>query len=255
MEEKRYTIAESYELPSHGLIYEGKNIKTDLKLRSMTTMEEMKRQSPSQRPLKNLAEIIDDCLIDKPGISSYDMCIGDYEFLLHKLRIVTYGPEYEMLVECQACGNIEEIKYDLNEEKVLDFDKAKFDQLLSLHLPKSDKDITLKFQTPRILDDIEVKAAEFTKKNKDAGYDPRKLLTFQYAIDTVDGEKKKPFDLETFIKNLPAADSNLLEARIGKINKQIGLNTTFSYVCNKCGFDNTTFFRFGRKFFRPEVDD
>ena len=49
--DKNYTIAESYELPSKGLIYEG-NVKTELRLRSMTTMEEMRRQSPSNRPLK-----------------------------------------------------------------------------------------------------------------------------------------------------------------------------------------------------------
>ena len=93
------------------------------------------------------------------------------------------------------------------------------------------------------------------RKNKDAGYDPRKLFAFQFAIQTVDGTKMRPFDLETFIKQLPAADSNLIEARIGKINKQIGLDNTFMYGCSRCGFDNTTFFRFGRKFFRPEIDE
>lgn len=252
--DKNYTIAESYELPSKGLIYEG-NVKTELRLRSMTTMEEMRRQSPSNRPLKTLAEIIDDCLIDKLGISAYDMCIGDYEYLLHKLRLVTYGPQYDMLVECQNCGNVEEVKYDLNDEVTLPFDLDKFNELLTLHLPKSDKDITLTYQTPRILDDIELKAAEFNRKNKDAGYDPRKLFAFQFAIQTVDGAKMRPFDLETFIKQLPAADSNLIEARIGKINKQIGLDNTFMYGCSRCGFDNTTFFRFGRKFFRPEIDE
>lgn len=249
-----YTIAETYDLPSKGLIYENKNIRTkDLKLRSMTTEEELKRQSPSQRPLKNLAEIIDDCLIDKPGISSYDMCVGDYEFLLHKLRLVTHGPTYEMLVECQACGHIEEIKYDLTQEKELEFDMNKFNELLSIHLPKSDRDIKLKYQTPRMLDDIEVKAKEFQKNNKDVKYNPRPLYTMQFAIDTVDGDKLKPYDLEEFVKKLPAADSNLLLARIGQINKQIGLDTIFTYTCDKCGFDNTTFFRVGPKFFRPEI--
>lgn len=250
-----YTITETYDLPSKGLIYDGKEIKTEVKLRSMTTMEEMRRQSQSQRPLKVLADIIDDCMVDKVGISCYDMCIGDYEFLLHKLRIVTYGPEYEMIVECQACNNVEEIKYDLSQEKVLDFNIDEFKELLTLKLPKSQRIVGLRYQTPRILDEIEIRTAEFNRKNKDAGYDPRKLITLQYAIESVDGERLSGLQLEDFIKTLPAADANVLEARIGKINKQIGLDSAFTYKCARCGFDNTTFFRFGRKFFRPEVDE
>ena len=89
-----YTIAESYTLPSLGKVYDHE-INPHIKLRSMTTTEEMKRLSPSDRPYENLAEIIDDCLIEKPDISAYDLCVGDFQFLLHKLRIVTYGPMYK----------------------------------------------------------------------------------------------------------------------------------------------------------------
>ena len=74
----------------------GFKVNPNIKIRSMTTEEEMKRLGYTEQPYKMLSEIIDDCLVDKPGISTYDMCLGDYEFLLHKLRVVTYGSDYKI---------------------------------------------------------------------------------------------------------------------------------------------------------------
>ena len=98
-----YTIAEDYVLPSLGKVYD-KAVNPNVKIRSMTTEEEMKRLGHTDKPRKLLAEIIDDCLIEKPGISSYDLCIGDFQYLMHKLRIVTYGSDYLMQTRCPLCG-------------------------------------------------------------------------------------------------------------------------------------------------------
>ena len=91
------TILEYFELPSKGLIYnnEGREI-PKFKMRSMTTVEEMKRLSHCEDAYRLISEIIDDCILDKIGISSYDMHIGDYQYLLHRLRVVTYGSEYKV---------------------------------------------------------------------------------------------------------------------------------------------------------------
>lgn len=101
------TIYESFILPSKGLIYEEK-IDPNISLRSMTTMEEMKRLSPTDMPYKVMSDIIEACMEEKPPIHVYDMCLGDYQFLLHKIRIVTYGPEYKMAVRCPECKAVTE---------------------------------------------------------------------------------------------------------------------------------------------------
>ena len=46
---EEYTIAESYTLPSKGLVYE-KPVNPKVTLRSMTVEEEMKRLAPSELP-------------------------------------------------------------------------------------------------------------------------------------------------------------------------------------------------------------
>ena len=51
-----YIISEEYELPSKGKLYD-KEVKSIVKLRSMTTNEEMKWLSRSERAYKNMADI------------------------------------------------------------------------------------------------------------------------------------------------------------------------------------------------------
>ena len=63
-----FTIMEGYELPSKGKIYVEKTVNPHVELRSMTAREEMRRLSPSSTPLKTLADIIEDCCIEKPAI-------------------------------------------------------------------------------------------------------------------------------------------------------------------------------------------
>ena len=146
MEERQtnYTIMEGYELPSRGKIY-AEDVNPHIELRSMTARDEMKRLSPSSTPLKTLADIIEGCCIEKPAIHVYDMSLGDYEFLLHKLRIVTYGEDYKVTLRCFECGEAIETVADLGQLSVKDFDEDAIKALQTFSLPKSGRVITLNF--------------------------------------------------------------------------------------------------------------
>jgi hypothetical protein len=87
------TIQEQFKLPSNGLVYQTK-VNPIVHLRSMTTAEEMRRLQPSDSPYWTICSIIDDCGALDSGISSYDMCLGDYQYLLYMLRVVTHGSNY-----------------------------------------------------------------------------------------------------------------------------------------------------------------
>ena len=81
----------------------------------MTTEDEMRRLAPSDTSYKLMGEVIENCLVEKPGVGVYDMCLGDYQFLLHKLRVVTYGSDYRMTVTCPNCGETFEAKISLDD--------------------------------------------------------------------------------------------------------------------------------------------
>jgi hypothetical protein len=248
--QEKYTIMEGYNLPSRGEIYE-KPVNAHVELRSMTARDEMKRLSPSVTPLKTLADIIEGCMLEKPAIKVYDMCLGDYEYLLHKLRVVSYGSKYAITVGCPHCDELVDTEADLDALEVREFDLDEFNELRNITLPKSDHRLTLRVQTPRMMDDLDLKVKEMKRKFKNASVDFESLLKITMAIDLVDGNKLGQIELENFVNNLPALDFQKLTQAIDKLNSYIGINTAIDLTCDKCGGDIRTYFRFGSEFFRP----
>ena len=261
MNNEDYTIAERYILPSHGLLYD-QDINPEIKIRSMTVRDEMKRLAPvtDGTIYRNMAEIIDSCLVEKPGISAYDMCLGDYQFLLHKLRIVSYGTEYKIECRCPICNDYDEHIVNLDDlklQELTDFDKT---TELTLTLPVSKKVIELNITTPRMLDNIEKEvnrvAKQYKKENKTMSeIDWHLLYQLIYAIKTVDGVKMSVVDKETFCNRLVARDYNAIIQKLDKLDEKVGLGATLSVHCNNCGFDMITSFRVTNEFFRPTTID
>ena len=246
----RYTIAEGYELPSKGKIYEVK-VDPQVELRSMTARDEMKRLSPSSSQFKKLADIIEGCMIEKPKVKVYDMALGDYEFLLHKLRIVTYGPDYKLAVGCPHCGTTFEAVANLEQLQILEFDEEKFKSLQTFTLPVSGDTVKIKFQTPRMLDELEAKTNEMKRKFRDAELEFRLLILLTSVIDEVNGNKLDPLKAENYVNKLAARDMTKIVNNLDALNACIGLDTSLFVDCQNCLGEVKTFFRFGTEFFRP----
>ncbi len=245
-----YTIGECADLPSKGLIY-GSNIPSQVELRSMTARDEMKRLAPSTTQFKTLADIIEGCMIEKYPVHVYDMALGDYEYLLHRLRIVTYGDEYKMTLRCPYCGDYIDAVAHLEELRLKEFDSAKFEAARTIILPRSGSKITLNFQTPRILDENEAYVKDMKRRFKDAEMDFTLMSTLMSAIDTIDGSAIDSVKLETFINRLPALDMTKILNAIEELNSIVGIDNSITVNCNKCGGEVLTSFRFGSEFFRP----
>lgn len=219
----------------------------------MTARDEMKRLNPSTTPFKTLADIIENCMLEKPAVSVYDMALGDYEFLLHRLRVVTYNDTYKMSVTCPYCLSTFDSEMHLDQLELHEFDLDKFENLRTFNLPKSGKLITIKFQTPRILDEIALKTKEMQRKFKNADLDFTTMVTLLTGIEAVDGEHLDDIKLEAFIDKLPAMDMSKILQNISALNKSLGINNDFSLDCPKCGNEIQTFFRFGPEFLDPQT--
>ena len=251
-----YTIAQDFVLASKGLIY-SKSVNPNIKLRSMTTIEEMKRLAYSDTPYKTLAEIIDDCMVTKPGISSYDMCIGDYQFLLHRLRMVTYGKDYNTQAICPYCGTKINSVINLEDLSVIEWDEnADIASLLEFKLPVTGKNIKIRIQTPHMTDDMMLRKKDIQKRFPDMQGDVSILLLVSSLIETVDGQVLDAVKLETFVKNLPMRDTNTIIKKADKVNMMIGIDTTIHNTCTNsaCGKSFDSSFRLTSEFFGPSVD-
>ena len=248
-----YTIAQEFVLPSKGLIYD-KEINPNIKLRSMTTNEEMKRLAYTETPYKTLCEIIDDCLVVKPGISSYDMCIGDYQFLLHRLRMVTYGTDYSTQSVCPYCGELYKTEIKLDELPLLELDE-RIDDLLEFTLPVTKKRIKLRVQTPRMMDEVATRKKAMQERHgiNNKG-DISLLLLIDSLIEKVDGQAVDSIKLEQFIRTLPMRDTNKIIKTAEKISLKVGIDTLQHNVCVHCGGKFDSSFRITSEFFGPTED-
>ena len=252
MEEKqtKFTIMEGHTLPSGGKIY-GQKVNPNVELRAMTGRDEMKRLSKSNTPLKVLADLIEGCMLEKPAVHVYDMALGDYEFLLHKLRTITYGPDYPMTVRCIHCDTYEEVSVNLDELVVREIDFEKFEQDSTVTLPESKDIVAINFQTPHLTDAISNKAKDMSKKFKNASVDFETRAKLLLTINSINDAKLSEFELENYLDNMHAKDFRYLLSAIDKLNVNFGIETLINVKCPNCGGENAVFFRYGPEFLGP----
>ena len=248
---KDYTIVEECTLPSLGKIYTPK-INPEVKLRSMTTVEEMRRLAPSEHTYKNLCELIDDCMVEPIGMSVYDMHLADYQYLLHRLRIVTYGVDYKYESSCPWCGQTTNGEVDLTTFPIKYFEDGLFDNLVKFTLPVSKKEIEINIQTPRNVDNVN-KLARDNKHRYSSSAESLFIYTLMSMIKTVDNEKLDVIQLERFVKSLPMKDTNFIIKHAEKIVESFGMDTTLKVKCSGCGLDYTVPFRITSDFFSPTI--
>lgn len=246
-----YTIVESFELPSKGKVY-SKEVNPKVSLRSMTTEEEMKRLGHSPYVYKMFSNIIDDCLVEKPGIDVYDMCLGDYQYLLYKLRIITHGPDYNIQTVCPICNNINNIIVNLDKLKVNTYSDT-LKKLMEFELPVSKKIIKLKLQTPRIIDEVEKFTREENSKSSDTS-ESAILYNTMSVIDTIDGVVYDDAKKEIFVRKLPLRDTNKILNQAKKCITCIGIDTTITHTCNHCSQDYKFSLPITGEFFGPSED-
>lgn len=248
-------LQETFTLPSMGKIY-NPPIDPVVTLRSMTTFDEMKRlnASNSDRPYKIMCNMIDDCILEDLPMSVYDMCLSDYEFLLHKLRVVTYGSLYKSTSICPFCGSTntdEDINLDELEVNYYDDECEKY---FTVELPQTKHIIGIRLQTPRLIDDINVRINEIKKKSPEADINLTYLYTLRSLVKTIDGEPKNPVEVEAFVQNLPMMDTNYILNYNEILGERIGISKVVRHTCSGCRLDYTTPFRQTSEFFRPRVD-
>lgn len=245
------TIWEDFELPSKGMVYD-KPINPRLSLRSMTVAEEMKRLSPTETPYKVMSDIIEDCMKVKPEIHVADMCIGDYQYLLHKIRVVTYGPYYKMLTTCPKCHSSHEITINLDDLEVKKWTEDVLNYKI-VTLPVSNKEIELKFQTPHDLDLVAYKAKEMKNKLK-SSMDFSLLFTLMSLVKSIDGRPAAGDELKQFINTLPTKDANYILDKSNKLNEKVGIDNIVKMTCAQCGHEFEGPFRITSEFFGPSND-
>ena len=254
MSENLTTIQEEFSLPSKGMVYETP-INPKIKLRSMTAQDEMLRLAPSDDKFRVMSDVIERCIEgEKPTVSVYDLCIGDYYYLLNAIRLVTYGSKLSYTARCLICGDIFDTTIDIDEIPVNEW-KESLEEKRTVTLPDSEKVIELNYETPRMLDDISRRVSQLRKKNTDLSEDAEEeLQKVVFSIKTIDGRKVNPAELEATVRKMKLKDYNFLSQKIDLLNELIGPQRVIQIECTHCHNTTLTLFRHSSQFLRPTVD-
>lgn len=245
-------IKETFTLPSKGLVY-GQKINPKVTLRSMTTEDECARLSPNENKYENPCELLDKCIVGDFPISAYDLCLGDYQYLITKLWIVTYGSEYKVAIQCPNCKNVVAATINLSEIEVHELDEENFVLENEFELPVTKHKVKLALQTPRQIDLIAEKARQKRRDTKTSNY--FELLYSALALITkVDDKVMNELNLESFVRSLPLKDVYFIINKGDELNGKVGLDTSVVAKCSNCNYQSITNFRLEPELLGPQYN-
>jgi len=235
------------ELPSQGILY--KNKKSSVKVEYLTAMDESILTSPNIIANNRVVEVLLERKIKDLGFDPSELLEGDRMAILVFLRVTGFGEEYKQLVFNDDTNKWEEGTVNLSELKqkkleVTPDEDGCFDYIL----PQSGKKIKFKFLTNKEEKDID-DLDEQQMKRSNSDISNKSLLTLERQIMSLDGEKDK-LKISQTLRNLKIMDTRSLKKYISEIEPGLDLNIS---ARTQGGGSVTTFLKFNRSFFWPEL--
>ena len=227
---------EVIELPSRGYYYpEGHPLSSGkIEMKYMTAKEE--DILASQNLIKQgvvIDRLLQSLIVTK--INYNDLLTVDKNAIFIAARILAYGEDYQVSIDCPSCGEKCEHTIDLQsfEEKEVDWDSLKGADL-KFTLPASKAEVTFKMLTHGDEKKIEEAAKANKKRSKTTGIDRDLSTRLKYLITAVNGDSERSA-INTFVDNMLSRDSLALRKHLKQITPDI--DTTFYYECNSCGHE------------------
>lgn len=244
-------IQETFTLPSNGRLYGGQ-IPTEVTLHAMTTMQERTRLA-STNPFKTTPNLIRECLVGK-DFDTEDLKLFDLYFLMFKLRIITYGPDYKVRVTCNNCNSQQPVVVNLDELEInmlSDEDVEPF----NIELPVSGDTLQCKYLSCRDLNRLQNEVERQKLKAPDVDEaDLSFIPSLCTRIVSINNEEVPYHKLVEYMQNMHARDYNTFEKKYINITNKPGINLNYVETCPKCGAPIIFEVPMLSEFFRPSVD-
>lgn len=235
---------EKVELPSCGILYQ--NIPPELHIRPMTGVEQdILTTERLVKQGKAVDMVLKNCI--KEDINLDELLVGDYAFLLFKLREITYGDEIGLSVRCPKCGADNEITVMISELPLKVYEGS---EPVELSLPSKGRVV---FRFPRMKD---IKASE--RRAKPIGAEKTRVLA-ERRITSLLAEILEEFDLPYLQSDIPKTEAvrSMLAKDITAWRRWIednspGIDPVYQLACEECGRESKMSVEVGADFFFPE---
>jgi hypothetical protein len=230
---------EIIDLPSRGRFYpEGHPLSSGkIELKYMTAREE---DILSSANLIKQGVVIDKLLesLIVTKVKYDDILLMDKNAIFIAARVLAYGNDYAVEVQCPICENKQTEHIDLSEFEEKEIDWSNIPETaatIEYTLPISKKVLTLKFLTQGDEKSIEESLKAAKKISKFTGIDPELTTRLKSIIAAVDGNNDAGH-ISTIVDNMLSRDSLALREYLKTITPEI--DTTFHYQCGNCEHSN-----------------
>jgi hypothetical protein len=225
---------ETIDLPSRGLFYpENSPLRSgQIELRYMTAKHE---------------DILTSQNLIQKGVKAADLLLGDLNAVMVAARILGYGKDYDVTMQCPACEQQIEQKINLSELETENEPNKDSAAQFTIILPLSKAEVTVKLLTrgDELAIDKEVKSLR--KINSDV--DTESTTRLKAMIVAVDGNSTKA-KIWSFVETLLIRDVRYLreqyKAKVPDVNFNVSIDCT-------CGTDQKVRMPIGVNFFWPDA--
>lgn len=246
----RIAIQEDHNIPGYHLY--GGRVPEKFTLRAMTTVEEKLRLSSNG--FDTIPRLIKACTVSPSDIDIGDLKMFDVQFLMYKLRTVTYGSDYKVSLKCPHCGE------DIN--TVVDLDSISVTPAEDIEepftigpLPVSGDVLECRILTVNDYSDIARESKRIKNKNPNYVGDPEFIQTYIKKITRINGEDVKPYNIQKYVEEMNARDMRYFDTKYSKFADGLGMDTVLTEVCPKCSKDFMYGLPITEEFFRPTYTD
>ena len=198
------TIQETYKLPSLGKLY-GQGFPDEVTIRSMTTFEEKMRLG-NQGFWKTIVSILNAVVTSPENFDAADLTLFDFQYLMYKMRTVSYGPIYKVSLTCPHCGKQMIARVNLDELAVKYLDDSAMEPF-SVTLPRSGDVVQCKYVRVRDAIANDKKSKDILKDHPDYIGDPSYILNIASQIASVNNEEMLPIEIQMYVEKMNAMDS------------------------------------------------
>lgn len=179
---------------------------------------EDERRLRSATSISESTEIIEDLInACMQGASLRDVTLADKNFILYKLRELSYGDEYQIEVGCGGCGSENELVVRLSD---LDCNRATPDMPnpRPVHLPDSE---------------VEVQVRHLMARDEQLFSNPEDLTENLWKVTESVGGHNDRMVIQSFLKECTARDISYLRNKV--FDSDLGIDNNVKYRCNSCG--------------------
>lgn len=214
-------------LPSNGVFNEGVS---EIEVRPFVYEDEriLRSVTKASEGLKAVETLMERCV---RGISYRDLSLYDKHYLLFKLREISYGAEYPVEIECQACGEVNALAIQLD-QLVVNYASEDHEYPKAVKLP--DSEVTAFVTCPR---------AHHERMFSDPNALTEKLWQF---VERLDGYNDRGV-IQAFLSKTTAKDITLLRQEI--FSDKIGIDTNVRFKCRDCNADEVMTLPMNENFF------